>query len=112
MDGDKLFIVRGTGFPIDGSVVSVESEGDDGYCSVIPYNSTLTGFAIKIHKGYLQSIDMTEEYTYSFAILKFDGEANVIDSETCEVKNTLKNVNASAIAEFVSNTVSPLLKME
>ena len=112
MDRDKLFVIRGTGFPIDGSVVSVDSVGDDGFCSVIPYNSTESGSSIKIHNGYLQSIDMTEEYTYSFAIVKFDGKANMVDSETFEAKNTLKNVNASAIAEFVSNTVSPLLKME
>jgi hypothetical protein len=112
MSEDKLFIVRGTGFPMDGSVVFVESVGDDGFCSVVPYNSPTSNSPIKIHNGYLQSIDMTEEFTYSFAIVKFDSKANVVDSEKFEVKHTLKNVNASALAEFVSNTVSPLLKME
>lgn len=108
---DKLFIVVGTGFSIDRTVVSIVADGGDGYKFVAPYKTTVAETSIKIHEKYLQPIDKKDEYIYDLEIVKHCN-GSIVDRVVISTGVTLKNVSSETIGEFLENDLFVHLRME
>lgn len=113
MKKDELYIIRGTGLPLDGTLVLISdgnwNDGDD-YVSVIPYKSDIDIEPIRIKGKYLQHVGDKCEYTYKVSISKLDENNLVIDEAEFTIKNTIKNVNPVVITDWIDTNLSPLFK--
>lgn len=109
---DELYIIRGTGLALDGTLVTISEWGSDGhgYVSVVPHNPDVEISPIKVMGKYLQPVGDTNEYTYTISILKFDEHTNIVDKSEITIKNTIKNINTNVIKEWINTNLSPLLK--
>lgn len=107
---DELYIIRGTGLSLDGTLVTILEWGNDGYVSVVPHNSDVDIEPFKIMGKYLQPIGDTKEYSYTISILKFDKNSSVIDKSDLTIKNSIKDVSIDVILNWIDTNLSPLLK--
>lgn len=113
-DNKDYYVVRGTGTSLDGTVVSLEGEGEDGYIFILPYGrGEKNPFkSIRIHKNYLQEIKEKEKFHYSITIAKYDEGGVVVDKKWLNIKDTFKNVKCDAIKTFIEMNIKPLLETE
>ena len=109
MKNDKLYIIRGTGLALDGTLVHITEWGSDGYISILPHNSSVDIEPIKIMKKYLQDIGEPVEYEYSFLVLKYDKDSLVVDRTELSIPS-IKNVATDSIVDWINTTLSPILK--
>jgi len=110
----KPYIIRGTGFPVDGSLVYINKEWEDGYVSVllIKDNSLFEPLSIKIHKKYLQLWKSVVQYSYSFTLEKHDEEGRCVESTNFEINETIKNISLDTIKEYLELNLTPILRTE
>lgn len=109
---NKLFIVRGTGFPIDGTLVKISEVRGDGYCSVTLFRHCHEEpKSILIAEKYLQPIKDREPLSYTFSITKFkDGEK--VDSASTTVDSALRDMNIHQLIKKINDDLSPILRMD
>lgn len=111
----QLYIIRGTGLSLDGSVVVVtKREGD--YCVVSPPNSQLNIQSTMIHEKCLQAFEHgNKRWSYQFVINKHDsdkGDCPPSDQTFFEIENCIRDVDLETIVEYLSTNLSPILRME
>jgi len=109
MSDKQLYIVRGTGLALDGTIVEVASIGGDGYISVLPWKGSKIE-PIMIKEKYLQPIDHQDEYIYKIYITKSNTIGEIVGSDMVIISETIKNINVSVIAEFIESNLKPLIK--
>ena len=110
----EMFIVRGTGYSIDGTIVVIQGVGSDGYMSVRPYNTDGdVVLPLKIHKKFLQKFNERTTFNYTIQVTKLDNNTGrVLDESVVIIEKSFKDANTSAIIEFVDANIRPLLTME
>lgn len=107
---ETLYIIQGTGFGIDGTVVKVvRVEGD--YSIVSPPNIN-DAENLMVKTKCLRSFGKKQSFTYTINVTK-DGEDGY--TETCKpliINNAFRDVKLTTITEFIENALSPILRME
>lgn len=114
---DKLFVIKGTGLPLDGSVVGVKGivdiEGDQ-FALVSPPNTPSDTQNTMVKRACLQPIG-SETYRYQITVRKFSeqpldlaaGETRTIPFDKC-----IRNVSIDTIVEYLETNLKPILRME
>lgn len=107
----QLYIIRGTGLSLDGTIVNITSDyiGEDGYVAVLPWKGVKIE-PIMIKTKYLQEIDHKDEYTYKVYITKSNSVGEIIDSEMVTISDTIKDIRIQSISEFIESNLRPLIK--
>ena len=109
-----LYMIKGTGLNIDGSVVIVtKREGD--YCVVSPPNIKLDIQGTMVHEKCLQPFKSDQKFTYEFVLYKKRQDSGTIldlEKETLTVKNALRDVSLDTIVEYLNTNLTPILRME
>ncbi len=109
----KVFIIRGTGFKnLDGSMVTIVEERDDGLIAVVPFGHK-DFIPIIIDYRCIQEIDNKKTFTYEFHLAKFVPEGvERIETAVFEIPGALRDVPLETIIEYLNNHLKPLLKLE
>jgi len=111
----QVSIIRGTGFKnLDGSLVTIVEERDDGTSAVVPFGH-IDFKPIIIDSRCVQKIDDKETFTYEIVVYKQQNDTGTIldlEKETLKIPNALRNVPVSTIIEYLTKHLSPLLKLE
>ena len=113
MNTDKqLYLVRGTGFLIDGTLAVIKEEWGDGFVSITPHNNIVAEpMAIRIHERYLQKVSNRPIYEYEVIIKKIN--SGVIEEECSKtIDSAVRNVNVENLVLDVYDNLSPILRME
>jgi len=106
----QLYMIKGTGLNLDGSVVVVtKREGD--YCVVSPPNSKLNIQTTMVHKHCLQSFAGSKKFTYTIIVEKHSRGENG-ERRMVEIKNALRDVSIDTITEYLNTNLTPILRME
>ncbi len=107
---EKLYIVRGTGFSIDGTVVTVVSgEGDYSLVSS-PNNPDVKNIMVKTK--CLQPIDSAiKSLTYVVEVVKYVDNKRV-DEAILDIPNSIRDVDVGTIIEYLDDNLSKILRME
>jgi hypothetical protein len=105
-----LYIIKGTGYSIDGTMVTIEHVGDDGFCSVTPLHGDKST-AIKIDQRCLQEVGDHPEHTYTFTVSKHDrGCIDVTGGIKLQV-NSIRDVSEESLLKFIKDNMEPFLRM-
>jgi len=112
----NISTIRGTGFKnLDGSLVTIMEQRDDGTVAVVPFGHT-DFKPIIIDSRCIQQIDDRETYSYTFKISKHkyskDNSSVEVESNTVEIPKALRDVPVATIIEYLTNHLQPLLKLE
>lgn len=109
---DKIKMIRGSGFKsLDGTLVSVISQGDDGHSLVVPYG--IDCIPISIDSRCLQDVDINKAFTYEFRIEKSEtnGEG-YFEFKNYTIEKALRDVPIDTIIEYLEAHLKPILKLE
>lgn len=111
-----LFIVRGTGYNLDGTIVEIVEGAYEDYCQVRPFSShkVVASKSILIHKKYLEKLDsLTKKLTYRIVISK-EQENTTIAPEVASfvIDSALRDINISDLANKIGADLSPILRLE
>ena len=112
MNQKNVKMIRGSGFRhLDGSLVMVVDEGDDGYVSVIPHGEN--SVPIKIDARCIQEVNIPRVLCYEFRIGKSsaDGEG-YYEFKTYEIDDALRDVDLNVIVDFLDKNLKPILRLE
>jgi hypothetical protein len=110
---NTMYIVRGTGYMIDGSIVVIQDEGSDGYVSVRPHTlDDNVELPIKLHKKFLQPLGERNEFNYTFLITKSNEKNDIVGETSVAFNKSLRDVNIHSIADFIIANLNPILTME
>lgn len=105
-----LYIVRGTGLVIDGTiVVIVENMGD--YSVISQPNLPTPTTNIMVKNKCLQEIGEVDPITYKFSITKYQNYENP-ETKEFHIDSAIRNVNLDTIIDFLDKTMTPILRME
>ena len=109
--------IRGSGFKhLDGSLVTVVDEGDDGYVSVIPYGEK--SVPIKIDSRCVQEVNIQRVVSYEFHLVKYEGDLGnednlkILQQHRYYIDDALRDVDLDVIVDFLDNNLKPILRME
>lgn len=107
----KIYVVRGTGYPIDGMLVRLESEDGAGMCTVLPYNKKqeVASSSLLVNKRYLQEISTDiKNYNYTINISK---TSDSIDNseELVLTYNSIVNARIESIRDFIDSNLKNIL---
>jgi len=109
---DQLYIIRGTGFLIDGTLVVLTKDWGDGFYSVTPYNSKIISqVSLKVNKNCIQKVDNKPIIDYVITIDKVI-EGIVVQSSTQTVTAAIRDVDVESVVMDVHSSISPILRME
>ena len=110
----QLYIIKGTGLSLDGTIVSVvKSEGD--YCLVSPPNSKIELQTTMVHNKCLQPLDSDKNVTYTIIIGKAgqdDRGLNFSENIRITIENCGRDVSLETISDYIENNLTPILRME
>lgn len=115
---EPLYIVRGTGYGIDGSIVKKVGQhvvGGEIYFLVNPANSRPTGHnSILVHKKYLQELgkDRLNTYTYTITVSKRNDNDGSIEQDLIVIDGAYRNLSPSAILNRFGQELIPILRLE
>lgn len=106
---DTLYIIQGTGFSIDGTVVKViEVVGD--YSVVSPPNlNDIENIMVKTK--CLRPFGEKKSIVYTVEVVKYVNNERV-EEDILDIPNSIRNVKTSTIVEFMENNLVPILRME
>jgi len=113
-----LYIVRGSGYGIDGSIVKIVSETEvDGetYFAINPVSSRPIGHnSILIHNKYLQPIgdNRLKTYTYTITVSKKHNESGSIEQDLLVINDAFRNINVATIISKLDRELGPILRLE
>ena len=116
---DKLFIIKGTGLALDGSVVVVKGSvqfpnGMDGkgdeFMLVAPPNSPSDTQNTMVKKACLQPLANKANLVYTIEIHRKKG--GVTESTEIQIPNCPREVSVDTIAEYLETNLVPILRME
>ena len=113
----QLYVVRGSGYSIDNSIVTIAKEHEvDGekFLSVNPATPRIVGqHSILINEKYLQPInDRIKQYVYTFTVSKTCLDDRTTEQDLCIIDNAMRNMDVSAILEKFERELTPLLRLE
>ena len=110
----QLYMIKGTGLNLDGSVVVVtKREGD--YFVVSPPNSTLDVQGTMVHEKCLQPFISDQKFTYEIIVYKKQQNSGTLldlEKETLTISNALRDVSIDTIIEYLNTNLTPILRME
>ncbi len=108
----KISLIRGTGFKnLDGSLVTIVEERDDGLTAVVPYGTNFV--PILIDSRCIQDVDDKETYTYEIKLEKYKPDGSGLAYfKTIIIDNALRDVSLDTIAEYLESNLKPILTME
>jgi len=107
---ETLYIIRGTGLVIDGTVVKiVETVGD--YNVVSPPNLPTPVNNIMVKTKCLQPIGEVAPIVYTLEVTKY-AEYRLPETQRLQIDNAIRDVELSTIIDFLDKTLSPILRME
>lgn len=115
MKKTSLFIIRGTGFSIDGTLVEKTNNvsGVDGQplWAVRPYNSDIAAIgSVLIPEKYLQPIrEEVPKLTYTLCIRKTNEDGSHIN-ECIDVKDAIRDVNLKSLVQKFGDDLSIIVK--
>ena len=115
MKSKKIAIIRGTGFAnLDGSLVTVVTEGD-GISCVVPFG-TKDVIPISLDSRCIQKVDNNEKYSYKFTISK-DRTPNgqlptCMETKTIVIDDAFRNISLDIIVEYLNSHLKHILTME
>lgn len=107
----NLYIVRGTGLSIDGSVVKIVEMVGEEYCIVSPPNLDEDLRNVMVNIKCLQKINQTKNITYKIHITKVFEDLTSLSSELV-IDNCLRDAPLKIINEFLESNLKPILRME
>ena len=113
----QVFVVRGSGYGIDNSMVTVTEEhmvGGEKFLSVIPAAPRIVGKnSILIHEKYLQPVDnRLKEYIYTFTVSKRCLAGGTIEQDLRIIDNAYRNMDIKSILDRLEIELTPLLRLE
>ena len=108
----QLYIIRGTGLNLDGSVVEVIGEQGD-YLVVSPPNTKVETQTTMVKRACVQPIpDRTVTYNINISKTVWGSEKEIHGPINISLDNCLRDVSINTIAEFITNNLKPILRME
>lgn len=110
----QLYIIKGTGLSLDGTVVNVSKRVGD-YCVVSPPNTVLDIQGTMVHEKCLQLFsDDTQMWTYQFTVVKRNENPSCPDTETrsLQIHKCIRNTDLETILEYIDTNLRPILRME
>lgn len=114
MDPKKLYVVRGTGFSLDGSLVEIQEKRGDHYV-ISPFNTKVDiQDWILVHKKCLEEFSSEKrKYRYTITLEKTDDQLkpNIPDVKVIRIDG-YRNVSLDSIVEFITTNLNPILRME
>lgn len=110
MNNEVLYVIKGTGLVLDGTIVTiVETVGD--YNVVSPPNLPTPVSNIMVKTKCLQPIGDVTPILYTFTVTKYENY-KLPETQVLEIRNAIRNVDLNTIIEFLDKTISPILRME
>ena len=107
----KISLIRGTGFKhLDGSLVTIVEQRDDGLTSVVPFGSK-ESIPIMIDSRCIQEVDKRESFTYEFRIEKYCSDG-YMEFKQFEISDAFRSVPLDTIIEYLETNLKPILRME
>jgi len=115
MNKDQHFIVRGSGYGIDSTVVVVTAEHEvDGekYLSVRPATPRHVGEkSVLIHERYLQPIsDRLKKYIYTFTVTKRCVDDGTTEQDLLVIDGAVRNMKVATILARLNMELGPILR--
>lgn len=104
-----LYIVRGTGMVIDGTIVNIVE--DMGDYSIISQPNLPESKNIMVKTKCLQPIGEIEPVSYKICVTKYERYEDP-DSMELFIDSAVRNVDLGVIIEFLERTITPILRME
>ena len=111
----QLYVIRGTGLKLDGSVVEVVGEQGD-YAVVSPPNLKENLYAdgtnnTLVKKACLQPLG-DKTVTYSITITKRVGSDPVSNPLMLDIDRCPRDVSLETIGDYIITNLAPILRME
>ena len=113
----QLYVVRGSGYGIDGALVSITAEhevGGEKYLSVSPAAPRFVGSkSILIHEKYLQAVDnRLKQYVYTFTVSKKSVDGGQVEQDLLIIDGAFRNMAVQTILKRLEMELGPLLRLE
>ena len=114
----SVYVIRGTGFNIDGTLVLIESDAADSHVKVSPVNQKdypATG-SILIDRRYLspaKTYNGTHEYRISISCTS-TVNSDKPETEVCSynITDAVRKVNLKELVESIASNLKPILTKE
>ena len=112
-----LYFIRGSGYSLDGSLVTIESEvvvDDKTYCVVNPIRTDIAVGSVLIDKRYLQTSNINPDLrSYTIVVSKYNKATNQVEEQdTLHIENALRDVSVTSILERLNKDLAPILRLE
>ncbi len=113
-----VYVIRGTGFSIDGSLVTITTDDADSHVTVCPVNQVdfPSEGSVLVDRRYLSpasNFNGIHEYTISIHRVSTTDSGEVTEEKQEHViENASRKVDLSKLVTSVATNLSPILKVE
>jgi hypothetical protein len=113
-----VYLIRGTGFNIDGSLVTIETDDADSHVTVCPVNQVdfPSKGSILVDRRYLSpasNFNGVHEYTITIHCVSTTDSGEVSEDKVKHViENASRKVDLTKLVKSVTHNLSPILKAE
>jgi hypothetical protein len=111
-----LYIIRGTGYNIDGTIVEKVERAYEDYFQVRSFNphKIVVSKSLLIHDKYLEKLDsLTKKFTYKIVITKeIGGSSGDCVEASFVIHNALRDINIEDLTSKIGEDLLPILRLE
>ena len=118
MDKQPVYIIRGTGFDIDGTLVNIQDDNADSHVVVYPINQAdfPSQGSVLVDRRYISpasNFNGVHEYTLSIHCVSTTDTGEVTEEKhDYVIENASRKVDVKQLVKSTALSLSPVLKVE